>query len=294
METSNLQTFLTVTATGSFTKAAEQSFLSAPAVMKQINKLEQELGVALFTRTSTGVTLTPAGERFKGYAEQIVSLVNQALVAGHQFGGQRQVIRLGTSLMHPSAPFMATWNHLRTALPNYQLTVTQLSGEPTSSNREYAMLGQECDIMIGTFDQATTRRLVVAVPLDAHRFGIAVTSDHPLAHHSRLALNDLAGQRLLMVPHGISEKNDQLRDAIETAAPDVIIEETRGRYNLDVFNRAADQNLALLNLTPWQDLHPNLVTVPLDTPLTVNYGVLASRQAPQPVQDFMNRLRQLI
>ena len=294
METSNLQTFLTVTATGSFTKAAGQSFLSAPAVMKQINKLEQELGVALFTRTSTGVTLTPAGKGFKGYAEQIVNLVNQALVASHQYSGQRRVIRLGTSLMHPSAPFMATWNHLRTALPNYQLTVTQLSGEPTSSNREYAMLGQECDIMIGTFDQATTRRLVVAVPLDAYRFGIAVTSDHPLAHHSRLALNDLAGQRLLMVPRGISEKNDQLRDAIETAAPDVIIEETRGRYNLDVFNRAADQNLALLNLTPWQDLHPNLVTVPLDTPLTVNYGVLASRQAPQPVQDFMNRLRQLI
>ena len=58
--------------------------------------------------------------------------------------------------------------------------------------------------------------------------------------------------------------------------------------NLNIFD------FALLNLTPWQDLHPNLVTVPLDTPLTVNYGVLASRQAPQPVQDFMNRLRQLI
>ena len=262
--------------------------------MKQINKLEQELGVALFTRTSTGVTLTPAGKGFKGYAEQIVNLVNQALVASHQYSGQRQVIRLGTSLMHPSAPFMATWNQIKAALPNYQLTVTQLSGEAASSNREYAMLGQECDIMIGTFDQATTRQLVVAVPLGAYHFDIAVTSDHPLAHHTRLALNDLAGQRLLMVPRGISEKNDQLRDAIETAAPDVIIEGTRRRYNLDVFNRAADQNLALLNLTPWQDLHPNLVTVPLDTPLTVNYGVLASRQALQPVQDFMNRLRQLI
>ncbi|URL83252.1 LysR family transcriptional regulator [Limosilactobacillus fermentum] len=59
--------------------------------MKQINKLEQELGVALFTRTSTGVTLTPAGKGFKGYAEQIVNLVNQALVASHQYSGQRQV-----------------------------------------------------------------------------------------------------------------------------------------------------------------------------------------------------------
>ncbi|WP_262336832.1 hypothetical protein [Limosilactobacillus fermentum] len=60
--------------------------------------------------------------------------------------------------MHPSAPFMATWNRIKAALPNYQLTVTQLSGEAASSNREYAMLGQECDIMIGTFDQATTRQ----------------------------------------------------------------------------------------------------------------------------------------
>ncbi|MBN2933676.1 LysR family transcriptional regulator [Limosilactobacillus fermentum] len=34
--------------------------------MKQINKLEQELGVALFTRTSTGVTLTPAGKSRQG------------------------------------------------------------------------------------------------------------------------------------------------------------------------------------------------------------------------------------
>ena len=68
------------------------------------------------------------------------------------------MIRLGTSLMHPSAPFMATWNQIKAALPNYQLTVTQLSGEAASSNREYAMLGQECDIMIGTFDQATTRQ----------------------------------------------------------------------------------------------------------------------------------------
>lgn len=41
------------------------SLTAAPAVMKQINKLEQELGVALFTRTSTGVTLTPAGKGFK-------------------------------------------------------------------------------------------------------------------------------------------------------------------------------------------------------------------------------------
>lgn len=50
--------------------------------------------MALFTRTSTGVTLTPAGKGFKGYAEQIVNLVNQALVASHQYSGQRQVIRL--------------------------------------------------------------------------------------------------------------------------------------------------------------------------------------------------------
>ncbi|MFR6643353.1 MAG: LysR family transcriptional regulator, partial [Megasphaera sp.] len=52
MDIQNLQTFLAVAKLGSFTKAAEQNFISATAVMKQINKLESELGCTLLERSS--------------------------------------------------------------------------------------------------------------------------------------------------------------------------------------------------------------------------------------------------
>lgn len=47
---------------GSFSKAAEALFISAPAVIKQINLLEARLNVRLFERTHRGLQLTKAGE----------------------------------------------------------------------------------------------------------------------------------------------------------------------------------------------------------------------------------------
>lgn len=61
METKNLETFIAVAKTGSFTKTAEQNFISSTAIMKQINRLENELNLKLFTRSSAGVQLTNSG-----------------------------------------------------------------------------------------------------------------------------------------------------------------------------------------------------------------------------------------
>ncbi len=54
---------------GSITKAAEQFFISQPALSEQMKALETELGCTLFLRTAQGTRLTEAGERFCGYAE---------------------------------------------------------------------------------------------------------------------------------------------------------------------------------------------------------------------------------
>ncbi|WP_304250372.1 helix-turn-helix domain-containing protein, partial [Limosilactobacillus gastricus] len=53
MDTNNLRTFISVVKSGSFTKTAEQNFMSSTAVMKQINRLEKELDLKLFERSST-------------------------------------------------------------------------------------------------------------------------------------------------------------------------------------------------------------------------------------------------
>lgn len=294
METNNLQTFLSIVQNGSFTKTAEENFISSTAVMKQINRLEQELDIKLFNRSNSGVTLTKAGEKFINYAEEILKLSQRAYIECHSLEQERQIIRLGTSLLHPSQPFMPIWNKIRSKVIGYDLQIVQVSSDLTAHNREYAMLGQECDIMIGTFDQMTTRTLVQAIPLGSYKFEIAVRNDNPLALKSEIEYSDLIGQTVLMVPDGVSEKNDELKKQLIKKVPNIQIKYTSGRYDIDVFNKTVNENLALVNLTPWRNIHPNLVSVPLKTKIDVEYGVLAPKNANSQLDNFMAILRRVI
>lgn len=62
----HLETFIAVADLGSFSKAAEVLYISSTAVIKQINLLEQELGLTLFERTHKGIKLTKAGQGSPG------------------------------------------------------------------------------------------------------------------------------------------------------------------------------------------------------------------------------------
>ncbi|MCK6630628.1 MAG: LysR family transcriptional regulator [Anaerolineae bacterium] len=78
MEFYQLRGFLAVAQTQSFTQAADQLFLTQPALSLQIKALEEELGQPLFERSGRRVLLTPAGRLLQERAEQIVALANQA------------------------------------------------------------------------------------------------------------------------------------------------------------------------------------------------------------------------
>ena len=67
-----LETFLRVADAGSFNKAAEESYITPTAVIKQINLLEESLGVKLFDRSHRGLTLTKAGRSMYQDAKYII------------------------------------------------------------------------------------------------------------------------------------------------------------------------------------------------------------------------------
>lgn len=69
-----LQVFHAVARQLSFTKAAEQLFMTQPAVTFQIKQLEEHLNTRLFERNHGRIALTPAGELVFGYAEKILTL----------------------------------------------------------------------------------------------------------------------------------------------------------------------------------------------------------------------------
>ena len=68
MSVSKYQMFLKTVECGSFSKAAEAMNFTQSGISHAINSLENELGVQLFVRRRSGVTLTPAGQALARYA----------------------------------------------------------------------------------------------------------------------------------------------------------------------------------------------------------------------------------
>lgn len=72
----NYVIFYTVAKAGNISKAANQLYISQPAISKSISKLETELGTALFARSSKGVTLTEEGQVLYEYVERAFDSLN--------------------------------------------------------------------------------------------------------------------------------------------------------------------------------------------------------------------------
>lgn len=72
----NYVIFHTVAKAGNISKAANQLYISQPAISKSISKLEAELGTALFSRSSKGVTLTEEGQVLYEYVERAFDSLN--------------------------------------------------------------------------------------------------------------------------------------------------------------------------------------------------------------------------
>ena len=81
MDFDQLTTFLEVAKLGSFSRAGEKVFRSQSAVSAQIRQLEQDCGDRLLDRSGKDVTLTPAGRVLFGYAERLLQMRDESLLA---------------------------------------------------------------------------------------------------------------------------------------------------------------------------------------------------------------------
>lgn len=84
--------YVTTTANiGSISEAAKRLFVSQPSLTKAIKELEKEMGITIFDRTNKGITVSKEGERFLGYARQVLE---QAALLEEQYksqsGGKKQ------------------------------------------------------------------------------------------------------------------------------------------------------------------------------------------------------------
>ena len=91
MTLQQLKYVTTIANIGSISEAAKRLFVSQPSLTKAIKELEKEMGITIFDRTNKGITVSKEGERFLGYARQVLE---QAALLDEQYksqsGGKKQ------------------------------------------------------------------------------------------------------------------------------------------------------------------------------------------------------------
>ena len=106
----HLDTFIQVAECGSFSKASEYLYISANAITKQINLLENDLDIKLFHRSNQGLLLTDAGRLIYEEAKKMIRHTNRILQKAKELESKKEVvIRVGVSLMNPANILLQEW-----------------------------------------------------------------------------------------------------------------------------------------------------------------------------------------
>lgn len=183
-----LDTFIKVADAGSFNKAAEDSFITPTAVIKQINLLERSLDVKLFERTHRGLKLTKAGQSLYQDAKYIIQYCHESIVrAKNAMQNEDTVIRIGSSPMTPAQLLVQLWPEFQEYCPDMKFEIIPFENTPENAREILANLGKNIDIIGGIFDQTMLElRNCDGLELSREPFCCAVSIHHPLALKEKL------------------------------------------------------------------------------------------------------------
>lgn len=284
-----LETFIKVADAGSFNKAAEQSFITPTAVIKQINLLEADLGVALFDRTHRGLTLTKAGKSLYRDSKYIIQYCRDSVVrAKNAMQQDEQIIRIGTSPMTPAQVLLALWPKIHEHYPNMKFQLVPFENTPENAKEILANLGRNIDIVAGIFDETLLDlRKCKGFELMRSPICCAVSINHPLAEKDKLKVTDLYGENLMLIHRGWSHYVDKLRDDLWMNHPQIKIIDF-DFYNVGVFNQCENSNDILMAVDSWQSVHPLLKIIPVEWDYSIPFGLLHSPEPTKTVQDFLS------
>lgn len=192
MDIEILKEFLSLVETCSFQETAAQMNISQSALTKHIRKLEEELDVSLFDRSTRNVTLNEFSREYYPYAKQIVRLYRDGNTALNVLKDRRQTnlrIAFTPALAHYGiVEMLSTFSRAHPEYPMQMIERPQVVELLKENQCDFAFASENNDIDNG-FNQLIymVDRLVVIVP-----------NSHPLACKSQVTLEDIKDERFIL------------------------------------------------------------------------------------------------
>ena len=194
MTLQQLKYVTTIANIGSISEAAKRLFVSQPSLTKAIKELEKEMGITIFDRTNKGITVSKEGERFLGYARQVLE---QAALLEEQYksqsGGKKQ---FSVSTQHYSFAVNAFVELLKGAeIDQYDVSLRETQAYEIID--DVAHMKSEIGLLYyNDFNRPVLEKLIHTNELTftelftAHPH-IFIGKTHPLAHKEVVSMDEL-------------------------------------------------------------------------------------------------------
>jgi DNA-binding transcriptional LysR family regulator len=212
MELRHLRTIEAVARHRSFTKAGEELYLAQSAISQQIRRLERELGLEVFRRTSRSVELTAEGRVILGYAQRVLAEVDGLHSELEELTGLlRGQLRIGG--IYPTGPYdlFSMLADFRAAHPEVAVHMV----EDTQDDVIAALRADELDCAFTALDPDTLGNEFAATLLWEDELIVALSADHPLCADRCVTFEQLTAQDVIAY-----RENSALRRRLERTMAD--------------------------------------------------------------------------
>lgn len=207
MTLNQLKYFIAVARCLSFTEAARSLFMTQPALSRQIQAMEAELGTQLFVRDKKTLKLTPGGStlynRLPDFLREYDEMMAEARDANRGFEGQLRVGIL--DVYDASELFSPVVARFQTNNPGIRLTMERVSLGELPERLYEGKLDIICTYGFSLFDKPD----LMTVNVQKYDSCVMLNRNHPLADKPDLTLDDLRQERFVQLCNEASEEGYQ-------------------------------------------------------------------------------------
>lgn len=195
MELRHLRYFVAVAEEKNFTRASERLFIAQPPLSRQIQQLEDELGVPLFVRNSRPLKLTDAGQFFYEHAIQVLARTGELKAMTQRVGKISRTLNIGfvASTLYGKLPKII--RKFRAEFKSIELRMHEM----TTMEQLKSLKDGKIDIGFGRVrhEDINIRRII----LREEKLMAAVPFEHPLSKINKpINLKDLENETLIVFP----------------------------------------------------------------------------------------------
>ncbi|WP_313958717.1 LysR substrate-binding domain-containing protein [Bacillus sp. X1(2014)] len=188
----NLKMFCLVVDEGSISQAARLSYVSQPAVTRQIHQLENYYGTLLFNRSEGKLTVTETGRMLYPFAKEIVYEFNRSKEVIKQITGESNaILRVGASLTIGEYLLPSLLGSFKKQAPEIKVTLT-IKNTPSVLE----------DLANDVIDLALVEGMVENTNLKVEKFAedelvLIYPPDHPWRGRTEINIKELANERMI-------------------------------------------------------------------------------------------------